>query len=119
MNKEEIKIYFKWLFFGGIIESNVDSFKSFLEWIKKPTNVSYVLIFLAVILLYLYGKILYELIAFLLILGVIFQLRARCLAGEHIGWNRKRLEIKSKKELLKKEWDKSKGEDDPKLQNSK
>jgi len=117
MNKEDFKIFLRYIFIGGLIEANLDAFKRGIKWIKKPKNISYILMILGVYFFIKYGKPFYEIVAILFFLAALLQLRVDYLSGEHKDWNRKRLGIKSKKELARQEWDASKGEVNPKELN--
>jgi len=116
--KDDFKIFLRYVFnFKGF-------FNELIEGIKKPATISYICLAFA---LYFSIKLTRPkniwVSAMLLTIALIMQLRVVYLNGEHRGWNRKRLGMKSKKEIkrmrmesLRKEWDAEKGEEDPKIE---
>lgn len=112
--KGDLKVFLRYVFnFKGFIEG----FISEIQKMFAPKRFSIILFFVAGYFLFTVSPPNNKVIAaVLLVLALIIHLRSVYHSGEHRDWYRKKIGIKSKKELLREEWS-SKNEEDPKLNN--
>jgi len=97
--KKDLIIFIKYLFnLEGLYKTNVKTIKNFL----KPINISYFFM-IGGFYFFLKSSLGFALICF--VIAFFIQLRIAYISGEHRHWHNKKQGIKSKKELLRKEWD--------------
>jgi hypothetical protein len=103
--KEDLKIFLKYVFNPkGFLESIIEGVKNLF----KPTPFSSILLLISIGALLKYSKPKSYFIALIcLVVALFIQLNQIYKSGEHRSWDRQRKGIKSKKELLREEFERN------------